>query len=82
MINSGWTTNSWEKIVPTLTPSLTFPNQPIFDTTSVTLASACIERDGKNAMKCIYGSHKATIMFFMPIQPLHSCCEQLKPIAH
>lgn len=61
------TANGWGKLVPAPAPSLTSPDWPIPDTTSVALASGRIESDLKNAMKCTYGSHRATIVCFMPI---------------
>lgn len=61
------TANGWGKLEKAPAPSLTSPGWPIPDTTSMVLASGRIESDVKNAMKCTYGSHRATITCFMPI---------------
>ena len=61
------TANGWGQLVPTQAPSLTCPDWPLPDTTSVALAINRIETDVKCAMKCTYGSHRATITSYMPI---------------
>lgn len=61
------TTNGWGKLVPTSAPPLTSPQWPIPDTSSVALTSSRIRKNVQNAMKCTYGSHRATITCYMPI---------------
>lgn len=61
------TANGTGKLVPKPTPTLTSNEWPIPDNASVAMACLQIESKVQNAMKCTYGSHKATITCFIPL---------------
>ena len=61
------TANGTGKLLPEPSPTLLTVEWPTPDNASVALASLQIERQVQNAMKCTYGSHKATITCFIPL---------------
>ena len=48
-------------------PTLADPDWPVPDNALMTFTSRKIETNIYSAMKCTYGSHRATITFFMPL---------------
>lgn len=58
---------AYGKLELTPTPTFGSPEWPIPDNASVAFTSRRIEIDIQHAMKCTYGSHRATVTTFMPL---------------
>lgn len=59
--------SGWGKIEPTPPPAFTSPEWKIPDKLSMALTSRRVASDIQTAMKCTYGSHRATIGMFLPL---------------
>ena len=69
--------SGWGKVEPIPTPSFVSPEWQIPDKVSVEFTSRRVAFDIQNAMKCTYGSHRATLAMFLPLNMFvhlfHAC---------